>query len=358
MRILYVGPLWEGGTCLQRMRAMQDLGHEIVAVDTEPEYVRNKQKSLFLRVRRKLFGPPDFANVNQHILQSIERGKIDVLWLDKALTISPKTLVTIRKISARTLIIGYSPDDMAGKHNQSRAFLNSLPLYDVYFTTKSYGVKDLETLGVRRAIFVGNAYDPNTHRPVIISEEEKRRFGGNVGFIGDYEIERAKFIFFLAENNIPVRIWGPNWDRKCRLSHPNLIIEGRPLWGDEYAKAICSFDINLHFLRKINRDLQTQRSVEIPACGAFMLAERTNEHLELFEEAKETEFFDTKEELLEKIRYYLNHKEERERIAKAGRQRCTKSGYSYHDRLKEMLEITKRLSPSDRDNKDYCTIRN
>jgi spore maturation protein CgeB len=318
---------------------MQDLGHEVVPVDTEPESVRNKQKSFLQRLRCNLFSPPDLGNANKHILSSLRRNPVDVLWLDKALTISPTTFRIVRQIGVKTIIVGYSPDDMAAKHNQSRAFLDSLCLYDVYFTTKSYGIKELENLGVQRAFFVGNAYDPNTHRPMTITEEEKKRFGAEVGFIGDYEFDRAQSMLFLAQNNIPVRIWGPNWDKKCRLTHPNLKIENRPLWGDEYAKAICSFDINLHFLRKINRDLQTQRSVEIPACGSFMLAERTEEHMELFKEGKEAQFFASREELLEKIEYYLEHENERKRIAQAGRKRCVSGGYSNHERLKQMLGI-------------------
>jgi len=343
MRILYVGPLWYGCTCHQRMEAMKDLGHEVVPVDTEPEEVRNRQKRLFQRVRRKLLGPPDLAGANQRICQLIKEGSFDILWLDKALTIKHETLKIVRQISANTIIVGYSPDDMAAKHNQSKCFLKSLPLYDIYFTTKSYGVKELEAMGVPRVIFIGNAYDPLTHRPVQVSEEERKKLGGPVGFIGDYEIKRAQSMFFLAQHGIPVRIWGPNWNRKCRLRHPNMKIEGKPLWGDDYAKAICSFDINLHFLRRINRDLQTTRSIEIPACGAFMLAERTDEHLKLFEEGKEAEFFSTKKELLEKVRYYLEHEEERKHIARAGRERCLRSGYSYHERIRRMLEVAVSL---------------
>ncbi len=346
MKILYVGPLWIGGTCLQRMETMRELGHEVVPVDTEPEEVRNRQKHLFQRVRRKLVGPPDLAKANQRICQLIKEDSFDVLWLDKGLTITPETLRIVRQVSPKTAIAGYAPDDMAAKHNQSRAFLNGLPLYHVFFTTKSYGVKELEALGVPKAVFIGNAYDPRTHHPVQVSEVEREKLGGPVGFIGDYEIERARSIFFLAQRGIPVRIWGPNWDRKCRLRHPNMRIEGKPLWGDDYAKAICSFDINLHFLRKINRDLQTQRSIEIPACGGFMLAERTNEHLELFEEGKEAEFFSSDEELEEKVRYYLSHPKQRERIAAAGRERCLKSGYSNHARIKEMLEVIEKLRES------------
>jgi len=344
MRILYVGPLWTGGTCLQRMCAMQDLGHEILPVDTEPEELQDKQKRFFYRVRRKLLGPIDLMDANQHIIELARKSPVDVLWLDKALTIKPKTLMIVRQESPNAIIAGYSPDDMAAKHNQSRAFLTGLSLYNVFFTTKTYGVKELESLGVPRAIFIGNAYDPNIHRPMRISAKEKKQFGGQVGFIGDYEIERAQSMFFLAQHGIPVRIWGPSWNSKCRLRHPNMKIEGRPIWGYDYARAINSFDINLVFLRKINRDLQTTRSIEIPACESFMLAERTPEHMELFKEGKEAEFFSSNEELLNKVKYYLSHEDEREQIAQAGRERCLTSGYSNRERIREMLRIVHRLT--------------
>ncbi len=346
MKVLYIGPLWNGGTCLQRMKAMQDLGYEVIPVDAEPPLVLDKQRHFFYRVWRKLLYPPDLANANQSIVCLIKEHTIDVLWLDKALTITPKTLKIVRERSPKTIIAGYSPDDMAAKHNQSRAFLSGLPVYHVYFTTKSYGVEELKYLGVPQVFFVGNAYDPTTHRPVTLSEEGKKHYGGTVGFVGDYESERAQLMFYLAKCGIPIRIWGTNWERKCKLHHPNMMIEGKSLYGDDYAKAICAFDINLAFLRKINRDLQTQRSIEIPACGGFMLAERTNEHLELFGEGREAEFFSTKEELLEKVRYYLDHEDERKRIALAGRERCLKSGYSYHERIKEMFRVIDKLKSS------------
>jgi hypothetical protein len=177
---------------------------------------------------------------------------------------------------------------------------------------------------------------------MTLSASERAALGGPVGFVGTFEAARARSMQYLASHGFPVRIWGGGWNEHLR-SYPGLRIAGRGVFGDDYAKAICSFDVNLCFLRKLNRDQQTSRSIEIPACGAFMLAERTDEHLRLFEEGKEAEFFGSDAELLEKARYYLAHADERERIAQAGRERCLRSGYSNHDRLRQMLAVVEEI---------------
>jgi len=343
LKILSIGTFWPGETCLQRFEAMKYLGHHVERIETEPNEV-GKVRSLTLRIGRKLFrmginiryGFLDVAGVNQRIVDYISNEPFDILWIDKGLTTRPDILAEVRRISPRIRIIGYSPDDMAVRHNQSPYFLECLPLYDVFVTTKSYGVAELHALGCPRVEFCGNAYDSATHRPIPVDENDSKRFGGPVGFIGAYEVERARSMLRLASAGIPVRIWGPGWER-CRFRNPNLRIERATLIGDDYARAICSFDVNLGFLRKINRDLQTQRSIEIPACGGFMLAERTNEHIALFEEGIEAEYFGSDEELIEKTRYYLNREDQRKRIAKSGRERCLRDGYSNKERLADIL---------------------
>jgi hypothetical protein len=346
LRIFYVGQLCNGGTCLQRMTALQDLGHQVTGINTMPDDARRKQRNFFYRVKGKLFRmgfdgvwrPKDFGGANAKILDFFrEQRPCDVLWIDKGLTIEPETLEEVKKLCPGCIIAGYSPDDMFARHNQSPQFLRHIRLYDIFFTTKTYGVEELRSLGCRKVDFVGNAFDPHTHRPMPVGNGDRSQLGGSVGFIGHWEAERDSSIRKLANSGITVRVWGTSWE-KSKSRHANLILEKRPLWGDDYARAICSFDINLAFLRKINRDQQTTRSIEIPACGGFMLAERTSEHQSLFEEGKEAEFFGFDGELIDKVHYYLAHPEQLQQIAAAGRQRCLSSGYSTHERMREMLK--------------------
>ncbi len=213
------------------------------------------------------------------------------------------------------------------------------------FTTKSYNCNpgELPRLGARRVIFVDKAYDIHLHRPVPVTEEDGNAFWDDITFIGSYERERAESMLYLADKGVPVRIWGGRWER-WRKTHPNLRIEYRPIYGEDYVKGLCASRINLCFLRKMNHDLQTDRTMEIPACGVFMLVERTDEHRRLFEEGREEVYFGSNEELHEKVIYYLGHEEERQDIARAGRERCMRSGYSHHEWLKYMLsKIRKEL---------------
>jgi len=337
-KVMYVGDHYRGGTCFQRLRAMKDVGFQVTSIDTKPEEVRKKENQLFYRLRRKFFGPSDLAGANEKMLQLLSNDYHHLLWIDKGMTVKPETLRTVIKISPETIIAGYSPDDMLNPDNQSKHFLEGLQYYDIFFTTKSFGVEELKKLGCKRVEFIDNGYDPYTHRPVAVTKEDRSNFGGSVGFIGAYEQERAESVYFLSKNGITVRIWGSGWRKKKHASHSNIKIENIPLWGDDYAKAICSFDISLNFLRKANRDLQTTRSIEIAACGGFMLAERTTEHLSLFNEGVEAEFFSSNEELLRKVRYYLEHDEKRKSIAWAGYKRCINSGYRNQDRLNKMID--------------------
>ena len=145
----------------------------------------------------------------------------------------------------------------------------------------------------------------------------------------------------LARAGVPVSIRGTGWNR-LRERHADLAVREEYVDGLGYVETINATRINLGFLRKDARDVQTTRSVEIPACGGFLLAERTEGHRRLFVEGKEAEFFGSFEELLAKCRYYLEHEKERVWIAAAGRRRCVEGSCDNAARLRGVLEYIER----------------
>lgn len=339
MRILSVGNLkGHSNTCLHRHCALKRIATKVDEISTNENPI-----SLWYRITTHLFWKgipirlPENNHENAQILNHVSQNHYDILWIDKGLTIYPETLRKVKSLSPKTVIVSYSPDNMSLRHNQSQQYIESVPYYDHIFTNKSYILDDMRKLGAKKIHFVNNSYEDTFHYPRTLTADDYSNYGGDVGFVGTWEEERCASILYLADHGIHVRVFGTKeWDKYKNYS-PNLKIEGHGLHGEDYSKSLQAFKISLCFLRKINFDQQTTRSVEIPACGGFMLAERTDEHLSLFEEDKEAVYFSTNEELLEKCKYYLENESERRDVIKNALLRCDKSGYSNFGMMKNAI---------------------
>jgi hypothetical protein len=181
------------------------------------------------------------------------------------------------------------------------------------------------------------AANPALRDPGEIPEAERLALGGPVGFIGHWEPVTERRLLHLLRHDVPVKIYGGGWDHAEASAALSGAAQHRLVIGDEYARAIVSFDVNLGIVSKWNRNHTASRTFQIPALGGFLLHERNEVVTRYFKEGVEAEFFDSDDELLEKCRHYLARPEERRRIAEAGRRRCIESGYFEPDRVREIL---------------------
>ena len=339
-RILFIGDLNEYGRGFQRSRTLREMGHDVVAHSHTFVSAPGKIQppTLLYRIFWKLRLPLDDMKVNAILKKEIQQSLFDVIWIEKGNMVYPWVLAYIKRMAPNAVLISCSEDDMYARHGHALWYRWGLCYYDYLFTTKKYNLQELKEFGAKKTILFLDSFDEKIHRPIQLTDAEFSRFGCDVAAIGAFEPERAASLQFLAEYGIRVRIWGNGW-KDWVGRHPNLDVRNEFLFGEDYSKAICATKISLNFLRKINRDEVTSRSVEIPACGGFMLAERTQRHLDFFVEGKEAEFFGSVEELLTKIKKYLQNDSERYWIARAGRERCLSSGYSVRAQLTEMLAI-------------------
>lgn len=324
--ILHVGPFFEGSTVVHRHNALLKIFTLCHSFNTN-SYLPTFRRGLHSIWRKLCWGPP-IRNLNKDLILNVIKYKPDLIFFEKSLYIYPATLNYIKKMGIT--LIHFSTDDQFNPNNQTRFYLNSINLYDLHLTTKSYNVSELYQHGANLVHFVNNATDESVFKP-IINENLINQYKCDVGFIGTWEKERAESILFLANNGIKVKVWGPGWKNKRSLIHPNILLENKYLKGQEYIYAINATKINLNFLRKENRDLQTTRSIEIPACKAFMLAEFSDEHANLFQENIESVFFRDNNDLLLKVTYYLENENYRNTISENGFNRCFKSNYFYYN---------------------------
>ena len=342
MKILFLGQLHTRylSNSYLRMIAMKDLGHEVFPM-CNVAYFDWGGRVWGALIRRLGWGTP-VSRLNRDLLQAVRDVRPDVLWVEKGTWIGKETLAEIRA-RCNPLLIHYTPDP-AIRFHRDRHFLGAIPEYDLVVTTKAYEKDEYIELGARNLVLIPPSFDLKVHKPCDATPLEQSRFGSDIAFVGSYCLGRETFLASLADASVDLGIWGNGWGRFCPDASILDRVRGEGISGRDYALAFACSDIGLGLLSPLVPDRSTTRSVEIPACGTFLLAQRTEEHLELFEEGREAEFFDSEEELLDKVDFFLSHPIERERIARAGYDRCIRSGYSNQDQVRGILRDAEALA--------------
>lgn len=261
---------------------------------------------------------------NINLNKKIRKNDFELIILMKPVSVSPYVL---KNFSGTIFCI--PQDNMIKRHNSSELFIKNLKYFDSIFIMHGYEkTRDFYKIkNSKNIIFWYHSYSQFHHKSRPVNS-----YKYDVTFIGTYEKVRLDYINFLSDNGISVNVFGNNWRNISNISK-NVIIHNRPVLKEEYVKTIQDSKINLSFLRKIQDDTHTTRTFEIPACGGFMITERSDDHKKIFKENIESVFFDNKDELLKNIRYYLDNEEKREAIIKNSIEKL-KWEYTYSGKFK------------------------
>jgi hypothetical protein len=140
------------------------------------------------------------------------------------------------------------------------------------------------------------------------------------------------------ELGIPVAISGARWDKAPEWPILRKAWRASHLDGDEYAYAVQCAKLCIGLLSSGNRDLHTQRSIEIPSLGSVLCAQRTKEHEQLYVDGVEGIFWDTVQDCAQVCRALLEDPVRRARIALRGRQRCLRNGHFNENLLRRVID--------------------
>jgi spore maturation protein CgeB len=349
MKILYATALSLNDSSLYRLWALERLGHQVIplnAFDYDPA------NPIVYKISYRLAAGPSVTRLNRDLLRIAEAEKPHILWTDKLLSMRPSTLDRMREMGIAT--VSYMIDNPFGTRRDPgwRLYMKTIPHYDLHVVQRDKNVLDYTSRGARDVIKIQTAYEPTLHfaPPEGWSDADRDR---DVSFIGTPYDDRAQTLTRLwRECGFHVTVSGNtrSWTRAFDPDAFKAIFRHGELFRDDYRNAIWRSRINLSFLTHSNQDEFVHKSFEIAGCGGFLLAERSEGHLQRFKEDEEAVFFSTFDELATKIRRYLPDEAARNRIARAGNLRAARDGY-HNDRqveliIERMQSIMHAASPS------------
>jgi len=343
LKILIFGSSSEGSITHSFRRSLIKLNNSVELIDTEKIYSEALERftyflpgRIFKRGFNFLFWKQIASRVNKLIKNQVKNKEYDLIIVMKGWEINPKTLIALKKFRPSLKIFCFTGDNPLDKYrfSDSNSWIRkSIPIYDSYFIWAESLRKPLLLAGAKKAFTLPVAYDPELHYKLKTSDKERKIFGSEISFIGTWDKYREDQLKELTKYKL--KIWGNLWE--------NSTDEIKKFWqrkeavGKDFSKICNSSKIIINFVRKPEIPSHNMRNFEIPACGGFQLSTRTNEVKEYFKENEEIGFFRSKEEMKEKVEYFLKNDAIRKKIALKGYVANRKNNYL--ERMKFLLKV-------------------
>ena len=181
----------------------------------------------------------------------------------------------------------------------------------------------------------------------IASQVESEPEGCDVLFTGqwsDYHTRRNNYWLTIAH---ACEAATPPWSLEFHLlarnpeSLPDVIARHRlpPRFGMDMHRLFKRGRICLNAMIDVGQDMSANmRLFEIAGTGGFQLMEHHEDIHRYFEPGREIATYRSPEELIEKVKYYLENPDERHEIARRGRERCERE-FSMEKRIPWFEEI-------------------
>jgi len=267
----------------------------------------------------------DFAELNSNLLRTVERHRPDVVF--SVMFTYEVWLETweILRDAGFTATVNWTTDD-SWKYSQSSRFL--APAFHAFTTTYPEAYRRYLRDGITHIMLTQWGANPDS----LMAPLPAVGCRYPVSFIGTAHGRRRPWIEWLRRQGVEVACFGKGW--------PNGSVD-----TSEVRRIIRESAVSLNFSnapptwegmlpRRINQI--KARIFEVPGAGGFLLTEWAKRIEDYYIPGKEVSVFLDREDLREKIRYYLDHPAERDAIALAGYKRTCEE-HTYERRLIEVL---------------------
>lgn len=259
---------------------------------------------------------------------------------------------------------------------------NIAPYFQFNLHSEKHAAEKFRAIGAK-TIWFQMAANPTYYHPLGIDRTM------DVSFIGGAYANRPYYIYNLLENGIDAHVFGPGWRKTERLSNlrrlKRELIRSRdvvksiftfnPQMRAEISSQIADMDfkdnllakyisnfhfpindeemitkynetkISLGFLEVYDNHGHSQKTMqhlhlrefEAPMCGTLYFTNYSDELAEHYEPDREVIIYRNEHELLDKVKYYLGHPQEAEKVRQAGYKRALMC-HTYQKRFAELFD--------------------
>jgi spore maturation protein CgeB len=220
---------------------------------------------------------------------------------------------------------------------------------DVFFTMSEGLLEEFRKINAN-SFWLTQAFEPSFFEIKEIAQRDSKLFSADIAFVGNLGsmtqyLNRRRSLNLVIDSGFDFKWWGPRIPRK--ISTLPLILGklgrsygGQFVWGESYAKVaklskiFLAFDSMPHLRKSMSARMYTA-----VGCGAFYMCRHVQGIEEVLEPDREIITFDSDDEMIDKIRYYLPRETERRRIAGAGQARVLRD-HTYEVRVRQLLSMS------------------
>ena len=315
------------------------LGHELETYDYRQHVIPYR-----ISERLPFLHRWDMNRLNDVLLRCVSRFRPDIFLVNWGGTFYPETITEIRNRYNAITINWLS--DFPGGTGVLETAIKVVPFYDCFFAQSTDALEVHKKHGNKGGMWLNAACDPDIHKPLELTDEEQRKYGCDICFVGSMYPERVELFETLMDFNIG--IWGPGWERLDIHSPLKKHIRGGSISPDIWVKIYNASKIVInymgHYGEDIKEDKVTQASprvFETLGCGSFQIVDGKRDVLALFKSGEHLVCFKKIREVKELVKYYLDHPQECKEIAQKGHREVLEK-HTYVHRIKELLKAIEK----------------
>lgn len=260
-----------------------------------------------------IFGPVTlFINI-RFIISSI-KNNYDIIFFHRATHINHIAVLIVKRLTS-SVFISYNNDDpfsKKAKKNLWKNYIKSIKYIDHCFVYREKNIAEHLRLGCSNSSLLRSYYIPEFNF-YVPKNKVPLKFRSDVIFAGHFEEDnRDSLLLYLLKKGINLKIYGSNWQKSI---HYKEFLKFMPSIDElslyDYNLALNGSKIALIFLSKLNNDTYTRRCFEIPLAKSMIISEKSLDIKKNLFSEDSCIFFNSKNDLLKKINYYLDDNETR-----------------------------------------------